>query len=84
LNSKKIALGVFGRKIRAKKGGAVAVKAVARKLAVLYYRLQTKGLEYVEKGIQEYEEKLVEQKQRNILKAARNIGLELSVKQIVT
>ena len=84
LNSKKIALGVFGRKIRAKKGGAVAVKAVARKLAVLYYRLQTKGLDYVEKGIQEYEEKLVEQKQRNILKAARNIGLELAVKQIVT
>lgn len=46
LNSKKIALGVFGRKIRAKKGGAVAIKAVARKLAVLYYKLLTKGLEY--------------------------------------
>lgn len=84
LNSKKIALGVFGRKIRAKKGGAVAIKAVARKLAVLYYKLQTKGLKYVEKGIQEYEEKLVEQKQRNILKIARKLGYELSEKQLVT
>lgn len=83
LNSKKIALGVFGRKIRAKKGGAVAIKAVARKLAILYYKLQTKGLEYVEKGIKEYEEKLVRQKQQNILKAARTLGLELSEKQLV-
>jgi len=77
LNSKKIALGVFGRKIRAKKGGAVAIRAVARKLAVLYYKLLTKGLEYVERGIKAYEEKLLEQKQRNILKAARNLGMEL-------
>lgn len=84
LNSRKIALGVFGRKIRAKKGGAVAIKAVARKLAALYYKLQTKGLDYVEKGIQDYEEKLVKQKQQKILKAARNIGLELTEKQTVT
>lgn len=84
LNSKKIALGVFGRKIRAKKGGAVATKAVARKLAALYYKLQTRGLEYVEKGIQEYEEKLIKQKQQKIIKAARNLGLELSEKQLVT
>lgn len=83
LNSKKIAIGVFGRKIRAKKGGAVAIKAVARKLAILYYKLQTKGLEYVEKGIKEYEEKLVRQKQQNILKVARSLGLELSEKQLV-
>lgn len=83
LNSRKIALGVFGRKIRAKKGGAVAIKAVARKLAALYYKLQTKGLDYVERGIKDYEEKLVKQKQQKILKAARNIGLELTEKQTI-
>lgn len=78
LNSKHIALGVFGRKIRAKKGGLVAIKAVARKLAVLYYKLQTKGLEYVEKGIADYEDKLLEQKRKGIIKAASKLGLNMS------
>ncbi|MCK0148386.1 hypothetical protein MWU78_22325, partial [Arenibacter sp. F26102] len=50
LNSRHIALGAFGRKIRAKKGGLVAIKAVARKLAELYWKLFVKGLEYVENG----------------------------------
>jgi transposase len=52
INSKNIALGAFGRKIRAKKGPMTANKAVARKLAVLYWRLFVKGLDYVEKGIE--------------------------------
>lgn len=78
LNSKNIALGVFGRKIRAKKGGLVAIKAVARKLAVLYYKLQTKGLEYIEKGIEDYQEKLLKQKQNGIIKAAKNLGMQIS------
>jgi len=78
LNSKKIALGVFGRKIRAKKGGLVAIKAVARKLATLYYKLQTKGLEYVERGIEEYQEKLLKQKQHGIIKVAQKLGMQIS------
>ena len=78
LNSKNIALGVFGRKIRAKKGGLVAIKAVARKLAVLYYKLQTKGLKFLEKGIEDYQEKLLKQKQNGIIKAAKNLGMQIS------
>lgn len=79
LNSKKVALGAFGRKVRNKKGGAVAVKAVARKLAVLYYKLITKGLDYVEKGIKNYEEKMLINKQKGIIKAAQKVGLQLIV-----
>ncbi len=78
LKSKDIASGVFGRRIRARKGGLVAIKAVARKLAVLYYKLHTKGLDYVEKGIKDYKQKLVQQKQKNLIKAAKSVGLELS------
>ncbi|MCF8459580.1 MAG: hypothetical protein K9G46_02560 [Flavobacteriales bacterium] len=52
------------------------IKAIARKLAVLNHKLQTKGLDFVEKGIKEYEEKLVRQKPQAKLKAARNLGLE--------
>lgn len=81
LRSKNIALGAFGRKIQARKGGQAAIKAVARKLAVLYYRLFTKGLEYVEKGIKDYEEKLLAQKQKYLLKAVKEAGMELVVPQ---
>ena len=47
ITSKYIALGAFGRKLRARKGPAVAIKAIARKLAVLYWRIMVKGLDYV-------------------------------------
>jgi len=78
LNSKNIALGAFGRKIRYKKGGNVAVKAVARKLAVLYWKLFVKGLEYVEKGIKAYEEKILMNKQRAVTRMAKELGLTIT------
>ena len=80
LNSKHIALGAFGRKIRARKGGLVAIKAVARKLAELYWKLFVKGLEYVENGIQKYQEKMLLNKQRSVKRMAKELGLELALK----
>lgn len=77
LNSKHIALGAFGRKIRSKKGGLIAIKAVARKLAELYWKLFVKGLEYVENGIQKYQEKMVLNKQRSVKRMAKELGLEI-------
>lgn len=77
LNSKYIALGAFGRKIRSKKGGLVAIKAVARKLAELYWKLFVKGLEYVENGIQKYQEKMLANKKRSVEKMAKELGLEV-------
>ena len=80
INSKNIALGAFGRKIRAKKGLMVANKAVARKLAILYWKLFVKGLEYVEKGIKAYQEKIMLNKQKNVIKMAKELGMEISYK----
>lgn len=77
LNSKNIALGDFGRKLRGKKGSLIAIKAMARKLAELYYKLMTKGLDYVEKGIHAYNQKMIEQKQRYVIRTARNLGLQI-------
>jgi hypothetical protein len=77
LNSKHIALGAFGRKIRARKGALVAIKAVARKLAELYWKLFVKGLDYVENGIKKYQEKMLLDKQRSVKRMARELGLEL-------
>ena len=58
LQSKKIAIGAFMRKIRSRKGAPIAIKAGARKLAMAYYNIITKGKEYVEIGIKSYETKL--------------------------
>lgn len=77
LESKKIALGAFGRRLRAKRGPAIAIKATARKLAVLYWRMLVKGMDYVEKGIKTYEEKLKMQKERWLEKAAGELGFQL-------
>jgi transposase len=61
LTSKRIALGEFGRRIRARKGSRIAVKAVARKLAEQYWRLMVKGRDFVEKGVEEYKNRLLAQ-----------------------
>ena len=34
----------------------IAIKATARKLAVMFYNLMTKGFDYVEQGVKKYEE----------------------------
>lgn len=83
LNSKKIALGAFGRKIRARKGPVLAIKAVARKLAELYWKLFVKGLDYVEKGIKEYEQKILLNKQKNIMKMAKEMGMVINYKTAI-
>jgi hypothetical protein len=58
IQSKKIAIGAFMRKIRSKKGALIAIKAGARKIALAYYNIITKGQEYVEEGINKYEAKM--------------------------
>ena len=78
IESKNIALGVFGRRIKSKRGPGVAIKATARKLAVLYWRLMVKGLDYTEKGIKDYEEKLRLQKEKWLQKAAKEMGYNLT------
>ena len=81
LESKKIALGDFGRRLRAKKGPGIAIKATARKLAVLYWRLMVKGTTYVEKGIEAYRERMQLNRERWVRKAALELGYSLTLPQ---
>lgn len=81
IESKKIALGAFGRRMKSKRGPGIAVKATARKLAELYWRLMVKGLEYVENGIKKYEEKIRLQQERWVLKKAKDYGYELKINE---
>ncbi|WP_201797638.1 hypothetical protein, partial [Arenibacter sp. NBRC 103722] len=51
---------------------------VARKLAELYWKLFVKGLEYVENGIQKYQEKMLLNKQRAVTRMAQELGLGIT------
>ncbi len=83
INSKNIALGAFGRKLRAKKGPAKAIKGMARKLAELYWKVMVKGIEYVEIGIKNYEEMQLLKKRKTIEKLARELNYQISIIQPV-
>lgn len=77
LQSKNIGLGDFARKLRAKRGPSIAIKATARKLAELYYRLFKHGLEYVEQGLQSYQDKQKLKQIYYLKKMARELNLQI-------
>lgn len=77
IESKKIGLGAFGRRLKTKRGAGIAVKATARKLAVLYWRLMVNGMEFTERGIKAYEERLLLQREKWLAKTAKDLGYQL-------
>lgn len=79
LQSKRIALGEFGRRVRARKGARIAVKAVARKLAEQYWRLMVKGQDFVERGVEDYKNRLMEQKRKYFQKLAIELDEQTAV-----
>lgn len=83
INSKEIAIGSFGRRLRGRKGPRIAIKAMARKVAVLYWRVNVKGLDYAEKGIQQYEEQLLLNKMKAFNKLAKELKIETTHSQVV-
>lgn len=84
INSKHVAIGTWARKIRARKGPAIAIKALARKLAEIFYRAVTKGLEYVEKGTQAYTEKMKQLEVNKLKKMAKKLGFSVTQNNLET
>lgn len=77
LQRSRTALGAQFRRIARRKGYAVAVFAIARKLAVLIYRMLRYGQDYVDQGAEAYEQRFQEQRLRNLQSIARQMGYEL-------
>ena len=73
----KTALGAYFRRIARHKGGAVAVFATARKLAVLVYRMLRYGQDYVDIGEEAYEAKFQAQRLASLEQTAKSLGLVL-------
>jgi transposase len=68
-------LGAQYRRFRSKLGAPKAITAMAHKLAVLVYRMLRWGQEYVDKGLQYYEERNREQQIHLLKKRAAKLGL---------
>ena len=77
-------LASFYRRIRAKRGAKVAIKAAAYKLAKLIYLVLTQGWDYVEQGIAKYQERVREQELKALQKLAKRHGYVMFPKPFAT
>ena len=77
LQRSKTALGAAFRRKARHKGAAVAVFAIARKLATLVYRMLRYGQDYVDIGEQVYEARFQRQRLASINAAAQSLGYAL-------
>ena len=71
------ALGAYFRRIAARKAAPVAVGAVARKLAIIVYKMLKFGAEYTDIGAEEYEAINHQRKIDNLKRNASKLGLLL-------
>jgi len=76
-NGKHTALSSFYKRIRARAGKMIAIKATARKIAVYFYNLLTKGVQFVEEGIRRYEQRYTEQQEKYLQRKASEMGYML-------
>jgi transposase len=72
--------GGFYRRLKGRRGGLVANKAVARKLAVMFWRVMVHGVEYVEYGLRQYQDRVRLTEQRTLAKLASKLGFAIAPK----
>jgi transposase len=74
------AFGAFLRRMKARLGSPKAITALAHKLAKLIYIMLKYGHEYVEKGVEFYEEMYQKRREASLRKKAREMGYDLTPK----
>lgn len=78
-NGKYSALSGFYKRIKSRSGAPTANKATARKIAVYFYNLMTRGISFVEEGLKRYDERYKEHQLKSLQKRAKEMGLQLVV-----
>lgn len=71
------ALGAYYRRIKARQGAPKAITATAHKIATILYNMCKHGTEFVEFGMQVYEEKYRERKLKSLQRQADEFGFSL-------
>lgn len=71
------ALGAYHRRMQMHLGKPQAVTATAHKIARFVYRMITEGLQYVQRGQEEYERQHRERAFRNLQRRAKQLGFAL-------
>jgi transposase len=71
-------LGGRYRSLRVRLDGLKAVKAMARHLACVVYRLMTKGQEWVDRGAAQFESRRKERELKSLQRRAAALGLQLA------
>jgi transposase len=77
LANSKTALGAFYRRIRARSGAPIAITATAHKLARIFYRLWTTGEDFVDAGVDAYEQQYQNRVLKNLKQRAKQMGFDL-------
>jgi transposase len=77
LRNSRSALGANFRRLTAKLGMPKAITAMARKLAVLIYRMLKFGTQYVDKGLVHYETKYQQTRLQYLRRQAASLGMKL-------
>lgn len=70
-------LGGFYRRLKARRGGLIANKALARKIAALFWQVMVHGVSYAEEGLKKYEACVLETETRLLRKLASKHGFTL-------
>lgn len=70
-------LGAFYRRVRAKHGGPAAITATAHKLARIIYKMLKFKVEYIDLGVDYYEEKFKSRIIHNLKHKAASLGYQL-------
>ncbi len=83
LSRSKTYLGAKFRRLRARLGAPKAITAMAHMLARLVYRMLKYGEQYVDKGMNYYEEKYRDHEIRSIQKKAKELGLQFTLNPAV-
>jgi hypothetical protein len=78
LHNSKTPLGCLYRKLLVKKGHKTAIKAIARKLAILFYTLIKNGVEYSDVYFEEEKKKQNDRNKIKLQKLAKQLGYELT------
>jgi transposase len=82
LNNSKCYLGSFYRKLSSRKGSFVAIKATARKVAVIFWNMMTKKTEFETHSQEEYETKYKDRQLKNLEKMAKKLGMSVQKIQL--